>query len=479
MGRNARKKKRHTSPRSQSDTGSAKSPSRGWLAPVGGIVAIALGLIWYGGGFESSRSPGGSELPEPPPVDVAELLGVSESPADDVEGLRDEASRMCEALVRDLPDRPEAYSVLALTEYHHGSKDEALAAWQQARQLDAAFSPAQLGIGMVAADKENNREAITAFRRTIELNPSTEEAYAKLVEVLLRENEAEEALKVGQEFARRFPENRKATYWLGQTYLQLERYEDAVAAHKSVIRKHPDLTPSYYSLAMALARLGHREEAAETRREFAELKEKDLQKGRDQNRSYVDLEKQTAMLVNTHLSAGNVYLCVGNPAKAEAHWLRGIQVCPEDVDCRRALAALHESQKRWRSLEAIASELVELKSDDPAVWQQLARAGGHLERFDDAEAAYRQAISIAPDATPAYRGLLRLGLQANRVLPDGVSLAQKAVELAPSPDSYVLLSTVLEQSGDRDRALAAMEAAIRLAPDHPQLKQVYQELQNR
>ena len=482
MGRSARKRKRQTNPRSRAEVGKPKSSfSAGRrLLLACGMAAVVFVAIWYGIAFRSPQPSPEPALPvlppEPPAIDVAAVLGLNESPPKDVSGMRGEVLSVCETLVRDLPDRPEAHSVAALTHYCYGLKDAALEAWRQAERLDDRFSPAQLGIGLVAAEQGHNKEAIAAFRRAIELNPLTEEAHAKLVEVLLRENQAEEALEAGQEFARRFPESRKATYWLGQAYLQLERYEDAVAAHEAVIRQHPDLTPSYYSLMVSLARLGRRDEAAETRAKFAELKEKDLQKERDQNRSYVDRKKQEVVLADTHLSAGNVYLHTGDSTKAEAHWLRGIQVHAEEVACRQSLAALYEAQERWRSLATVATELVELKSKDPAVWLQLAKARGRLGQLNEAEAAYRQAISLSPEETLAYVDLLRLCLQANRKLPDSVSLARKAVELAPSPDSFVLLSTVLEQSGDRDGALAAMEEAIRLAPDHPQLRQVYQQL---
>lgn len=483
MGRNAKKRKRQTGFRSQAEVGTTKSAFSvvRRLLLACGMAAVVLVAIWYGIAFRSPQSSTESALPvlppEPPPVDAAGVLGLEESPPKDVDGMRGEVLSVCGTLVCDQPNRPEAHSVAALTRYRYGLKDEALEAWRQAERLDDSFSPAQVGIGLVAAEQGRNGEAIAAFRRAIELNPLTEEAHAKLVEVLLRENQAEEALEAGQEFARRFPESRKATYWLGQAYLQLERYEDAVAAHEAVIRQHPDLTPSYYSLMVALARLGRRDEAAETRAKFAELKEKDLQKERDQNRSYVDREKQEVVLADTHLSAGNVYLHTGDSVKAEAHWLRGIQVRSEEVACRQALAALYEVQERWRSLATVAAELVKLRSTDPAVWLQLAKARGRLGQLDEAEASYRQAISLSPEETPPYIDLLRLCLLTDRELPDGVSLARKVVELAPSPDSFVLLSTVLEQSGNRGGALAAMEEALRLAPDHPQLRQVYQQLQ--
>ena len=484
MGRAAKKRRRQAVSWGQdkAQDADAKPPLGGWGGVVVLVVGIGGGLVWYGTTAwisppkQESAFPHGP--PEPPPIDAASALGVSETIPDDVEGLRSEVMAVCEMLRRDLPDRPEAYSVIALTHYGYGLKDEALAEWQQALQLKDDFSPAHLGLGLVAADngtRQGGHYRLAAHHPAQSINRRglrKAGGSSALREPGRRGLEGRPGIRT-----RRFPDNRKATYWLGQCYLQLERYEDAASAHEAVIRKHPDLTPSYYSLAVALARLGRRDEAAQARAKFAELKEQDLAEQREENRTFVDTQRQKEILADTHLSAGNVYFLNGNLTKAEAHWCRGALVRLEDTGCRQALAAFYQSQERWRSLAMVAAELVAVSVDDHEAWLQLANARERLGEWDEAEKAYRRVISLAPDSAPAYLGLLRFSLQADRELPDAVALARKAVQLAPSPDSYLLLSTVLDLGEDRAGALAAAEEALRLAPDHPQLQQVYRELQ--
>ncbi len=451
------------------------------LAILGaGIACLGFVLAWHQ--FQPTQSPQKPSrptlAPEPPPINAAEVLGVSDTPPDDVQGLRAEVEKTCETLRGDLPQRPEVYSLIGVTQYRYGLKDKALEAWRQAARLNENFSPALLGIGLVAADEERNTDAIAALRRTIELNPSTEEAFAKLVEVLLRENETEEALAIARQFTRRFPDNEKASYWLGQSYLQAEQYDKAVAAHKATIEKHPNLTPSYYSLSIALARLGRREEAAKARAQFAEQKKADLEKDRNLNRTYVDLEHQRSVLADTHYSAGNVYLHAGDPRKAEAHWLRGLQIRDGDQRCRQGLAMLYSQQQRWRAAGDVLARLAEQSPEDPNVWIQWAEARQHLGDLDGAEKAYRRAIHIEPESAASYVGLLQLCVRTERDLEDGISLAQKAVELDPSPGTYLLLCTIMEQAGHREEALAAIENAIRLAPGDRRLTQVQQQLRD-
>ncbi len=407
-------------------------------------------------------------------MDAAALLGLSPTIPESSESCREETTAVCEMLVRDLKDRPEAYALLALMRYRYGLKDEARAAWQQAIRLNERFSPAYLGLGLVAADMGQDAAATAALRHAILLNPSLEEAYPKLVEVLLRKNDTDEALRVSQEFVQRFPKSRTASFWLGQTYLQLERYEEAIAAHEAVIRQYPDLSVSYYSLATAHARLGHREQAGEARKKFAELKEEGLEEDRNANRSYVDEAYQRQVLAETHLAAGDVHRNVGNPRMAEAHWLRGIQVRSEEIRCREALAALYETQERWRSASEIAGQLARLNPEDSGVWLMLGMFCSRMGAADEAETAYRRAIVLAPNTASGYLGLLRFALEADRPLADGLALARKAVELEPSADACILLSTLLEQSGDRDGARTAIENGLELAPNDPRLQQAYE-----
>ncbi|MHB8903237.1 MAG: tetratricopeptide repeat protein [Thermoguttaceae bacterium] len=437
-------------------------------------MAILAAALWLGlrNGDVPTKKP--APMPPEPPIDAASLLGLSPRVPQDSAALRQETTATCEALVRDLKQRPEAHALLALMRYRYGLKEESRQAWQDALRLNDKFSPAYLGLGLVAADMGQDADAVASLRRALALNPSLEEAYSKLVEVLLRLNQADEALAVGEEFVRRFPRNSKASFWLGQTFLQLERYQDAIAAHEAVIRQYSDLSVAYYSLAMAHARLGHREQADQARKKFAELKEKDLQRDRNANRTYHDQAYQRKVLAETHLSAGDVYRNAGNPRIAEAHWLRGIQVRSDDLPCREALVTLYQSQQRWLAAADLARQLVSLDPANPDRWRQLGDLRRRTGEPDEAEAAYRRAIALDPDSVPTCLGLLQLALEADRPIADGLSLARKAVELKPTPETYVMLSTLLEQSGDRQGARAAIADAIKLAPHDAQLQQAYE-----
>ncbi len=476
MGRDARKRQRREAAGEGPDPSGNMDRAQGlpWAAWLGVGVVLVGAAVWLGMRQADETRKAGQVAPDASLADVASLLGVDAKVPEDAEGLRRETTAICEGLVRSLKDRPEAYTLLALMRYRYGLKEEARQAWQEAIRLNEKFSPAHLGLGLVAADMGQDAEAATMLRRAISLNPSLEDAYAKLVEVLLRQNETDEALRIGQEFVERFPKNKAAAFWLGQVHMQLQHYEEAVAAHEAVIRQYPDFAASYNSLATAHARLGHRQEAAAARKKFAEVKEKDLEKDRNQNRQYEDPVIQRQILAETHFSAGDVHRNVGHLRMAEAHWLRGIQVQREDVHCREALVALYQSQERWSLAAQMAGQIARLNAEDPAAWLTLGRLHRRAGSASEAETAFRRAIALQPEAASNYLELLQVALEAGRPLPDGLALARKAVELERSPDACIMLSSLLDEAGDRDGARAAIEDGLKSAPGDPRLRQAHE-----
>lgn len=412
------------------------------------------------------------------PEAAAEFLGLPTDVPDSVEALKAESMRTCKRLVEDLPDRPEAYAVMALTHKRFGDTTQAVECWQRSLELDPEFSPAFFGQASVAAEKAEYGEAAALLRKTISLNPRLHGAHNLLVEVLLDQGKAEEALSVGLEHRHLFPQSHEGHFWLGQAYLQLKDYENARKSHEEVLLLAPGFTLSHHSLATICIRLGDRESARQHRQQFARLKETDLQKERGRNKHFRDLPYQRSTAANTHLCAGNVHLAVGSVRKAEAHWLRASVIDPTDASCREALAMLYEQQNRLSDAVSVREQLVAIEPEQADWHNNLASLHARLEHFEAAEAAFRRAIEIAPEQVEAYLGLAKLYFAADRNIAEAARLASTAVELEPSARNYVLFSAVLDRKGNAAGALVAAEKAVKLDPHGEEPRQVYELLKS-
>ena len=102
-----------------------------------------------------------------------------------------------------------------------------------------------------------------------------------------------------------------------------------------------------------------------------------------------------------------------------------------------------------------------------------------MNRFDEAEKAYKKVIEVAPKRSDGYRALAQLYLQLNRNLPDAKKLASKAVELEPAAMNYFILAAACDKNADREGALMALGRAIELDPNNTQYLSTQQLIQEK
>lgn len=146
-----------------------------------------------------------------------------------------------------------------------------------------------------------------------------------------------------------------------------------------------------------------------------------------------------------------------------------------DLEALGALARLYEANRSWDELLAVSRRQL-LHTQAPAERAQLLfRIGSILEthRHDEpgAEEAYRTALAEDPRCFPALHGLRDLYLRRQSWGRALETLEQEA-ELWEEPRDraavLVRLGELLQQRlGDRSRAVAAYQRALRLAPGFP------------
>lgn len=454
---------------------------RGVLLAALVVLAAVAAAVWLRtAGRQEPAPPRGDRTArapeEPPPVDPAVVLGVAPEPPQKVEALKDEALAACRRLVSDLPVRPQAHAVMAITLMRLGQTDPAVEAWQECLKLDRDFAPALLGLGKIAADRAQYDEAADYVWKSVERAADPTSAYSLLTEILLQQGKTDEALQIARTHVARVPDSAEAHFWLGQVWLEMQRYDEAQRSHERAVELRPEFTSAYHSLGIAAARRGQREQAAAYRKKFAELKQNDLARDRGRNRQYRDLPAQQEIAATVYRSAGDVYADAGNLRLAEAHWLRGAAVAPQETACRAALLALYERQDRPQAALRVVEPLLTGPHADADLWTRAGQLYARLGRFESAEQAFRRAIEENPQAAEACFGLAEVLISAGRDAAEYAPWAEKAAALAPSVQTCLLAAAVRHERGDRRGALAAVEQAMRLDPGNPQVQRAYAEL---
>jgi tetratricopeptide (TPR) repeat protein len=174
-----------------------------------------------------------------------------------------------------------------------------------------------------------------------------------------------------------------------------------------------------------------------------------------------------------------VALARGHEEEAAARFERALAAdaayVPALVGRGQALLELDRPGDALASFEAALAEdpsLANLRSRVEvlrfrATQDMLARAKAATEgrRWDEARAAYQQAIAASPDSAFLYRELARVEQQAGR-LADALDHYRRAVQLdAADAASLAAMGGLLEQQGDDLAALSAYERARAIEPD--------------
>jgi len=297
-----------------------------------------------------------------------------------------EAEWMLMETLRRFPESREALYQLAELHVRSGAIARALGEFQQAGampgppdvdpELDArmrAFLFRRIGDLYESAGRID--EAVTAYSRALDLDPSLDESRLGLGTAYFRLGRSEEALGQLTRVLAEDPENMAALNRLAEVQLGLGRFEEAAAAAALALRIDPGRLPSRLFRARALAGMGRREEGnAEMQAYLALEAEARAEEQRLREIAALDRDAMAAFLEERHEEAIGLYR-------------RAIDSHPEVALFYFKLGLAQSKLGRHRDAVETFRMLIELGlSDDFLVHKNLAAAYAML---GDSEASVR------------------------------------------------------------------------------------------
>jgi tetratricopeptide (TPR) repeat protein len=165
------------------------------------------------------------------------------------------------------------------------------------------------------------------------------------------------------------------------------------------------------------------------------------------------------------------YLLNKNIDAAEKTMRESIQVAPDNVEAKLALAELIASQRSVQKGEAELKAFVAKEKDGAALHLALARFYESHKKAEAAQAVYRQVIESAgvkPDGLVARNRLAAVLVQTNQ--PAQFEAAKQLVEEvlkenARDNDALILRGNLLLAKGDATGAIADLRAVLRDQPN--------------
>lgn len=191
--------------------------------------------------------------------------------------------------------------------------------------------------------------------------------------------------------------------------------------------------------------------------------------------------KQQASYPDTHPDAWNnlgvIATRENNLAEAVADFEQALQINPNHLLSLNNLGNAYRAQKQWSEARKILDQALAIAPDDPEANYSIGMVYAQTNETDKAHEYLQRALKARPDYPEALNNLGVLYLVTRRP-EEAVASFQHAIRVAPSFDQpYLNLARVYVLQGARDQAREVLQNVLKQHPDHPQAKQMLQQLQ--
>ena len=193
----------------------------------------------------------------PSAIILYNILGAAHSK----KGRKEDALACFAKAVEIDPRFPDAHNNLGATLRNLGRPEEAIDSYKDALNLKPGYAEAHYNLGNALNDLGRQEEAAASFSKALELKPDYFNAHNNLGLALNNLGRHEEALASFSKAAALAPNNPSAFNNLGVTFRALGRQEQAIEQYEKALKIKPDYDEAHYNLANAFSDLGDQERA--------------------------------------------------------------------------------------------------------------------------------------------------------------------------------------------------------------------------
>ncbi len=278
----------------------------------------------------------------------------------------------------------------------------------------------EFALGAAYDQLKRPKDAVAAYQRAVELDPSDVHAIDALGQALLSDNQLDEALKQFKLIAEADPEDTGALVHIGEIQRRQLKYEDALATIRKARKQDPNSLEAGFNEGLILDVLGRFEEATQTYEKMVEITSH--ANGADTPEEKTNhgffLERLGAICIEQNkteqavaayqkmIDMGGDQAIRGYELQVEAYgeakmFDKAAEVAhkaadanPKDPEVKMILAGALVEQGKSDEGIAMVKGLLDGTDKDRAVWMRLSQFDVQLHRWKDAEDALNKAESL-------------------------------------------------------------------------------------
>ena len=356
--------------------------------------------------------------------------------------------------------------------------------WRRRLEQNPRSAEAYRNLADALVDLNRDRDAEAIYRRAIQLDPTDAASYIAFGKFLQSKTRLYEAALLYQHMVDRLPDSAIAYEQLADSLVLVSVEDwpsasaDIEAAYRQSIALNPSRTEPYYGLGAYLASQNRFAEATSTLRHIIQIDPANSDiyatlaaiPTRNQEPKAAAAIFQEGLLaqpnnIELYISFANWLVQQSRSDEAEAVYLQGLAKVPESTALHLAFADYLTSKGRAEEAKETYQLLVDRNAEDETVAR--VRLGDILfqqGRYEEAKAAYEQAILRSPDVY-AY-GKLGALLEATEGIDTTIALYQSAIDKPRVKDKiyfYNQIGRLLQQSGRIEEAIATYRKGLSMA----------------
>jgi len=311
-------------------------------------------------------------------------------------------------------DNYMAYSNLGNALLKNGRTDEAMSAYKKSMEINPKYAVTYYNMGLALFQKGEVDEAIASYQKAIENNPEYADPENNLGNALLQKGELDQAISHYRRAVELKPGLAEISYNLGGALLQKGDLDGAVASYQKAIEIQQDYAEAHCKLGDVFLRGGREEQAIpqyqraiEIRPDFAEaetnlgtalVQKKEIDEGIAHYQKAIELKPD---FVEAHYDLANAFLQNGDESGAVVQFQRVLELQPQNIQAGNNLALLLATStngaiRNGTKAVELAERMNQLSGGgQPVILVALAAAYAETGQFPKAVETAQKALQLA------------------------------------------------------------------------------------
>ena len=331
-------------------------------------------------------------------------------------------AKAAEALQRAVvlsPSHAEAWHLLGTSLLHLERQAEAASACAQCLSLRPGYVPAICGQAAALQMQGKAAEALALYLPLLEAAPEREEILLNALRAAVDAPDWPQVRRLAMRVNALSPGSLLAKEALAYADFAEDRLEDALAAFRDLAAAAPAFLEPWYQMGVCLFRLGRYTDAAGAFRSALQLDSRRLE-------ARLALAESLRLAGRLEEAQATLEAVVESPEAPPAAWLRlgllhaeagrwkealrtldnalqkgATEADPDLAALRAATAALLQDREDYARAAELYQLALAVRPEDPVLLFNYGSTLASLERMEEAQAAWKQALELDPSLAPA------------------------------------------------------------------------------